>query len=140
MKASQRFKEDNQLSRPGENPRGPDGCFTLATFNQSEMTTVAEQPIKESALILEESMLETTLQSPTEISPVYGQGKRKLIMGRGVQTSPRQINVQMYLEMVNEQGEIQQNTTPTTEDDPTVTDKIGNTVNKWDKQKDQWNN
>ena len=39
-------------------------------------------------------------------------------------------NLQMYLEKVNEPEEIQQNTTPTTEDDPniiTVTDKNGNT-------------
>ena len=52
------------------------------------------------------------------------------IRDRRTQKSPGQISLQMYLEKTNEPEEIQQNITPTTEDDPniiTVTDKNGST-------------
>ena len=75
-------------------------------------------------------MQETTMQSPTEISPVYGRGKRKLIRDRKAQKSPGQINLKMYLELLNESEETRYNTIPTTKEDPnviTVTNKNGNT-------------
>ena len=49
-----------------------------------------------------------------------------MIRDRNAQKSPVQINLQMYLEKLNESEETQHNTTPTTEEDPnviTVTDK-----------------
>ena len=120
----------NPLSRRGENPRGPDSRFTTQMFIQPETREDEEQAIRESTPILEESMLETSMTSPTEISPVYGRGKKKLIRERNSQKSPGQTNLQMYLEKPNESEEKQNNTNPTTEEDPnviTVTDKNGNT-------------
>ena len=75
-------------------------------------------------------MLETTIQSPTEVSPVYVRRKRKLPRNRSEQKSQGQINLQLYLEKMNEPENIQQNITLTTENDPnviTVTDKNSNT-------------
>ena len=115
----------NPHSRRKENQRGPDGRYTVATFNQSEITADAEQLIRESTPILEESMLKTAMQRPTEISPVFGRGKRKLNKDRG------QINFQLYLEKLNASEDTQHNITPTTEEHPnitTVTDKNGNTA------------
>ena len=60
--------------RRGENPRGPDSRFTSVTLNRSETPTDAEKLRRESSPILEESMLETTLQSPTQMSPVNERG------------------------------------------------------------------
>ena len=70
------------------------------------------------------------MTSPIQIIPVYGRGKRKLIRDRNAQTSPGQMNLQMYLEKLNESEETQNNATPTREEDPnviTVPDKNGNT-------------
>ena len=75
-------------------------------------------------------MLETTMLSPTGKVPVYWWGQRMLIRDRNAQKSPGQINLQMYLEKLNESEETQRITTPTTKEDPnvmTVTDKNGNT-------------
>ena len=114
----------NPLSRRGENQRGTEVRYTAATFNQSETTAYAEQPVRESTPILEESTLKTTMQSPTEISPMFRRGKRKLIKDRG------QINVQLYLEKLNESEDTQHSITTTIEEHPnvtTVTDEKGNT-------------
>ena len=94
------------------------------------MTTDTERPVRESTPIIEESMLETTLQSPTEATPSYGQGKGKLIRKRTEQKSPGRISLQMYLEKMNGTEDRQQDITPTTEDDHnaiTVIDRNGNT-------------
>ena len=77
----------NPKSRRGKHRRGPDGWFTLVTLNQPETTTNAEQPLRASTPILEKSMLETTLQSPTEVSPAYSAGKSKLIRNKFEQKS-----------------------------------------------------
>ena len=119
----------NPHSRRRENPRGPDGHFTSATFNQSEMTADAKQPIRESTRILEESMQDTTMQSPTEKSPVYGRGKGKLISDRGTQKSSGKSTCKCIWKRRTSRKKIQQNITPTTEDVPniiTVTDENGN--------------
>ena len=75
-------------------------------------------------------MLETSMTSATEISPVYERGKKTLIRDRNAQKSPGETNLQMHLEKLNESEEIQNKTTPTTEEDPnviTVTHKNGYT-------------
>ena len=118
------YSFQNPLSRRGENPRGPDGRFT-ALPKQPETSEEAEQPIRESTPILQESVLDTTMISQTETSPTNGQGKRKLVRGRKTQKLPVQPNLQMYLESLNETGDIN-NATPPTKEDPnviTVTEK-----------------
>ena len=55
----------NPLSRRGANPRGPDGRFIAAMFIQLETTEDSEQLIGASTPILEESVLETSMTSPT---------------------------------------------------------------------------
>ena len=78
-------------------------------LNQSEITTDADQPLRESTPILEESMLETTLQETLiEMSPVFGRGKKILIRNRTEQKSPRQNNLQMYLENMTEDRQEEQ--------------------------------
>ena len=93
---------------------------------QPETSEHVEQPIRESTPILEESVLETTTTSQTEASLKSKLRKRKLVRDRNIQRSPLQPNLQMYLEKLNESGEIQNNATPTSEEDPnviTLTDK-----------------
>ena len=122
------YSFQNPLSKRGENPRGPDGRF-IALPIQPETSEEVEQLIKKSTPILDESVLETTMISQTEISPTNGRGKRKQVRDRNAQKSPGQPNLQMFLENLTETGDIN-NVTPKTEEDPnviTVTDKNGNT-------------
>ena len=98
-----------RIHSPNEGKTQKDGRFTQMPLNQSEITTDADQPLRESTPILEESMLETTLQETLiEMSPVFGRGKKILIRNRTEQKSPRQNNLQMYLENMTEDRQEEQ--------------------------------
>ena len=109
------------LSRRGENPRGKEGRFTTIE-QQEENINTAEHSERCSTPVLEENVLNNTLtpMTPeldwenTNISPVYGRGRKKLFRDRRNAPTPgTTINAR-----------------PTTEDDPnviTVVDQNGNT-------------
>ena len=62
-------------------------------------------------------MLKTTLQSPTEVSPVYGRGEKRLIRNRTEQKSPGRISLHYFLGKMTETDD-RQDTTATTEENP----------------------
>ena len=73
----------NPLSRRGENPRGPNGRFMQKDFQPIRTEDETKSPERTSTPILEDSVLETTIQlSPPNTSQSYGRGRKKLTRNR----------------------------------------------------------
>ena len=64
----------------GKTPRGPDGRFIQITFQPIRTEDEKKTPERTSTPILEDSVLETTLQhSPPNTSQSYGRRRKKPI-------------------------------------------------------------